>query len=198
MLDLKDDFLLAKGSERLCYAHPINNNQVIKIMYNQKSMNNQNQMEYKYYNLLKKRKVSFDHITMCYGWIETNLGIGLIFDRVNNYDNSDIFNLRYMLQNKLISNELETYLLEELKEYLYKNKILFTDPTTLNIMCKKISKIKYKFIIIDGLGARKRGIKEILYKVSPFYSYYKIKKQWAVLINNIKKVKLKIELNQKL
>ena len=198
MLVLKDALLLAKGSERTCYIHPLNCNQVIKIIYSQKSMNNQNKMEYKYYCLLKKRKVSFDHITMCYGWIETNLGIGLIFERVQNFDYSDIFNLRYMLQNKLISNEVERCLLEELKEYLYKNKILFTDPTTLNIMCKKISKMKYKFIIIDGLGARKRGLKEILYKVSPSYSYYKIKKQWAVLINNIKKVKLKIELNQKL
>ena len=52
IVELNDDFFLSKGSERSVYIHPNDKSKVIKILYNQKSKNNQNEMEYKYYKYL--------------------------------------------------------------------------------------------------------------------------------------------------
>ena len=49
-------------------------------------------------------------------------------------------------------------LINELKQYLEANGILFIDTSLTNIFCKKISKDKYKLIIVDGLGARRTGL----------------------------------------
>ena len=68
IVELNDDFFLSKGSERSVYIHPNDKSKVIKILYNQKSKNNQNEMEYKYYKYLEIKQVSFEHITNCYGW----------------------------------------------------------------------------------------------------------------------------------
>ncbi|MFY4785717.1 YrbL family protein [Aliarcobacter butzleri] len=182
-INLKEKFLLAKGSERSVYVHPKDESKVIKVLYNQKSKNNQNEIEYKYYKYLENKKVSFEHITNCYGWINTNLGKGLIFDRV------EAIQLTYFIKNKLLDEEHLTLLLEDLKLYLEKNQILFTDVATLNVMCKKISENNYKLIIIDGLGPKRDGFKSFLYLKFNLYNRYKIRKQWKTFLNMIDRLK---------
>lgn len=182
-IELKDEFFLSKGSERSVYVHPKDENKVIKILYNQKSKNNQNEIEYKYYKYLENKKVSFEHITKCYGWINTNLGKGLIFDKV------EATQLTYFIKNKLLDEEDLKLLLEDLKLYLEKNQILFTDVATLNVMCKKISENNYKLIIIDGLGPKRDGFKSFLYLKFNLYKKYKIRKQWKTFLNMINRLK---------
>lgn len=183
IVELNDDFFLSKGSERSVYIHPNDKSKVIKILYNQKSKNNQNEMEYKYYKYLEIKQVSFEHITNCYGWINTNLGKGLIFDRI------EATQLTYIIKNKLLDEKSLILLLKDLKLYLEDNQILFTDVATLNVMCKEISENNYKLIIIDGLGPKRGGFKSFLYLKFNLYTKYKIKKQWKnflIMINRLK------------
>lgn len=189
IINLDEKLLLAKGSERSVYIHPKDETKVIKVLYNQKNKNNQNELEYNYYDYLKRREISFEHISNCYGWIGTNLGKGLIFDRILSYDNSEAKQLTYFIKNKLLTIDEESLLLEELRYYLEKNQVLFTDVATLNVMCKKIYEDKYKLIIIDGLGPKRKGIKSFLYSKISFYNKYKIKKQWQKflkMVNNLR------------
>ena len=54
----KDD-LLGTGSERACYAHPLDNTKIIKIIYNQKNKHSdQNCLEY---NGLKSKNKKPNH-----------------------------------------------------------------------------------------------------------------------------------------
>ena len=191
MIALSKKLILGKGSERICYIHPLDKNKVIKIFYNQKSTNNQNILEYKYFKFLEKKNVNFSHITKCYYWLETNLGKGLVFHRILNYDNTNALGFQYFLKNKKFSFKEENELLEELRFYLVNNNILFTDATTINVICQKINTNKYKLIIIDGLGAKRKGLKLFLYTFLPFYTQYKIKKQWQVFLANVQRVKNK-------
>ncbi|MCT7621500.1 YrbL family protein [Aliarcobacter butzleri] len=188
-LELKEDLLLARGSERSVYLYPGDEYKVVKVLYNQKNNNNQNEMEYKYYKYLKDKKVSFEHITNCYGWVDTNLGKGLIFDRVLDYDCLESKQLTYFIKNKLLNCNKEILLLNELKDYLEKNGILFTDVATLNVMCKRTSINEYKLIIIDGLGPRKDNLKSFLYLNFSIYNKYKIKKQWNKFLNMVNRLK---------
>ncbi|PHO09815.1 hypothetical protein CPG37_07325 [Malaciobacter canalis] len=198
MIKLEDKFLFSKGSERACYNHPLEKDKIIKILYNKKYKSNQNYLEYKYYKKLKTKNVSFSHIARCYGFIETSKGNGLVFEKITDYNGNTSRTFRDILLDETLSYTEEKKLLNELEHYLLKNNILFADSTTVNLLCKEYQINKYKLIIIDGLGAKREGLKFRLYLMFNFYNKYKIIKQWKIFLKNIDKVKKKIKLNQQL
>lgn len=190
MVQLKRELLLGDGGERLVFIHPNDNNKVIKVLKpGIKKHNFQNELEFKYYNFLINKNRDFSHITKCFGYIDTNFGKGLIFERVVDFDGQDSKFLRNCLNDNIFSEAQEKKLLEDLKSYLFKNEILFIDCSSHNVFCKKISEDKYTLIIYDGLGARRDGIKLSLYMKSKLYTKYKIKKQWKLFIKNCEKSK---------
>lgn len=58
-IQLNESLLIAKGGERACYLHPLDNSKVIKILYTQGNHNNQNKLEYIYINDLKRKKLIY-------------------------------------------------------------------------------------------------------------------------------------------
>ena len=189
---LKDDLLLAKGGERFCFVHPEDKLKIIKILNPElKKHNQQNQLEYDYYQFLYSNYNVDDllNIARCYGWVNTNYGQGLMFQRILDYDGEQSKHLRYYLRNNLLSKQQEEYLLNDLKYFLEKNLILFIDVSTVNLFCKRISEKDYKLVIFDGLGARRKGIKLTFYMKSKLFSKYKIKKQWKKFLLNCAKDK---------
>jgi len=185
-IELTDSLFLGKGGERSAYLHPRDDSKIIKVLFSENKHNYQNELDYAYSTYLKNKNIEFTHITKCFGWIETNKGKGLIFERIKNYDGSTIRTLSYYSKYNMFNEKTDLFLINELKSYLFKNDILFVDASLSNIFCQKISKDKYKLIIFDGLGARRMGIKFWLYLHSILFTRYKIKKQWKVFLNNFK------------
>ncbi|MCT7466163.1 PhoP regulatory network YrbL family protein [Aliarcobacter cryaerophilus] len=184
---LTKEFFIARGWERDCYINPLDSTKVIKIThgYSNKASRNQNDLEYKYFEYLKKLNKPFSHITKCYGYIDTNLGKGIVSDKVYDYNGKiSMTFLDTITQNKFTKDE-ENELVEELKEYIFKNSILFIDIGLCNILCCEYEKEKYRLMIIDGLGAKRTGIKFWLYLKSELFTKYKIRKQWKRFLNKI-------------
>jgi len=194
MIILSENLLIAKGSERTCYIHPTDNNKVIKVIHLNGKHNNQNELEYIYMSFIEKRKKDLSSLTKCYGYVETNLGEGLVFDRVLDFDLVASKSFRYYIAQELIPLSIQKVLLSDLQEYLEQNGILFIDTSLTNIFCQKITKEKYKLIIVDGLGAKRMGIKFWLYRHVSIYAKYKMKRQWKKLMKmyqkDIERVKL--------
>ena len=183
---LSKNQFIARGGERDVYHHPNDKSKVIKIVFSKTKHNNQNKLDYRYYQYLRNRKINFNHIAKCYDFIDTNHGIGLICEEIKNYDNSKIRTLSHCVRFNLLDEKLLLDLILELKKYLFDNNILFIDASLSNIFCQKIGLNKYKLVIFDGLGARRTGFKFQLYLHCSFITKYKIKKQWKVFINNYK------------
>lgn len=181
---LSDELFLAKGGERDTYIHPKDKNKVIKIVRKNTNHNNQNVLDFQYFNYLKKHNVDFSHITKCYGWVNTNYGNGLIFDKVENFDNTPIKTFSYYSKHNLLDKQTSLSLVHELQHYLFKNNILFVDASLSNIFCQKISPDKFKLVIFDGLGGRRTGLKFQLYMLLKMFAKYKIKKQWDRFMKN--------------
>lgn len=181
-LDEKD--FLARGGERNCYIHPHDDNKVIKVVHRNEKHNEQNKLEYKYYNFLEKNNKPFEHLTKCFGFINSNFGLGLVYERVKDYNGIPSKSFKIFLENKFFDLEEEKSLIDELKEYLFKNDILFIDVDLSNVFCKQISENRYKLIIIDGLGARRLNWRFYFYLYSKKFTRYKIKKQWKKFYEN--------------
>lgn len=195
-LQLSHKEYLAKGGEREIYIHPFDTTKVIKIIFSKGKHNNQNKLDYEYFQYLKTKTIDYSHIAKCYDFVETNKGIGLICERIVNFDNSEIRTLSHCAKYRLLDEKILLNLISELKNYLVDNNILFVDASLANVFCQKVKHNTYKLIIFDGLGARRPGIKFWLYLHSSMMTKYKIKKQWKVFIDNYKKeYSLNIKLN---
>ena len=177
-LSLNDTLYLGKGRERKCYIHPYDEKKVIKIVYRKDQKLNQNEMEYEYIKFLHKKNIDFSYITNCYGSVETNFGIGYIFDRVLNYDGKSPKSFKYLVMNHVFDEKLELKLIEELRKYIFKNDILFVDIALSNILCQEYEKNKYRLILTDGIGGKRKGLKSRLYRYSKLFTKYKVLKQW--------------------
>ena len=192
MIELTKDDFIARGGERDCYIHPLDSTKVIKIThgYSDEASRNQNDLEYKYFEYLKKLNKPFSHITKCYGYIDTNLGKGIVSDKVYDYNGKiSMTFLDTITQNKFTKDE-ENSLVEDLKDYLFKNNILFIDINFSNIYCCEYEKGKYRLMIIDGLGAIRLGIKFWLYLKSELFTKYKIRKQWKKFYRKIEEIRI--------
>lgn len=179
-IELNDELLIAKGGERACYLHPEDATKVIKVLYSSTpTHNNQNQLEYIYMNYLKKRNANLTYVTDCYGYVQTSLGQGLVFDRALDYNGEPSKSFRYMVAYKKLDLSQQKALIMQLKAYLEKELILFVDTSLTNLYCQEIKKGEYRLLIVDGLGSKRMGFKFWLYRNFKSYTKYKIKRQWA-------------------
>lgn len=183
MLSLTEKLFLGKGRERKTYIHPIDKTKVVKITYDKSLKFNQNEMEYNYFQYLKKNKTPMTHLTDCYGKISTNFGEGYIFDRVYDYNGCTSMSFENIILKGKISKENELSIIEELKNFIFNNKIVFVDTALSNILCQEYKKDKFKLIITDGIGGKRLGIKAKLYQYSSLFAIYKIYKQWYKIIH---------------
>ena len=177
-INLQKEDIIAKGGERTCYIHPYDNTKLIKVVHIKGKHNQQNLLEHIYMSYLKKKEKDLNQVAQYYGQINSNLGSGLVYERIIDYDNQPSKSFRYYIANKLISQETQKKLVEELRLYLEINSILFVDTSMTNIFCKKIDEKNYKLIIVDGLGAKRMGTKFWFYRNFQLYTKYKIKRQW--------------------
>lgn len=174
---LNDDELFDKGGLRKVFIHPEDDAKIIKVSSSED--NGQNDLEATYYEYLKTQNISYKHISKYFGEIKTNLGSGIIFEKIINYDNSKCLELKQFIEQKAISREELEKLFTELKENILSNNILFYDVSLSNILCQEYEKGKYRFIIIDGLGGRyRKNLNFHLRLKFKFLSIRKIKEQW--------------------
>lgn len=188
LIQLNKSLIFAEGGERVCYDHPEDNNKIIKIE-KENSLNSQNKLEEVYYRFLESKKISFDHLANCYGYIETNYGKGLVFEKIVDYNGESSHDFRYYLRNNMLGEKIEKELLKDLENYLYENRILFIDVSTVNLCCQEVEPGIYKLVIFDGLGGRRYGMKFLLYMFSKKLTLYKIKKQWKLFYSNYQRDK---------
>ena len=183
VLELKDELFIGKGNERICFLHPKDPKKVIKVKYNNINGRNQNIIEYRYYNHLKKNKVDFSHIAKFYGSVNTDKGEGLVFERIENYDNTSVLTLADAIKEKILEYHEVKALLNELYLNIKDNQIVFTDIGFDNIVCRKNEDKSWSLVIIDGLGTRHTGFKLWLSMNSTLYARYKVYRQFSKLLS---------------
>lgn len=188
MIYLKNnkELVIGKGNERLCYMHPFEDSKVIKITYNKNKTREQNKIEYLYYRILKKRKIDFNYIPELYTKIETDAGLGLVYENIVNYDGTVPVSLDEALREKILDRDKALKLAEDLYQNFKKHGIVLGDVSMKNILYQKISPSSSKLVVVDGIGPRRNGIKFFFYIHSVIYSKYKVYKQFKILFRFIK------------
>ncbi len=192
-MKLTDDMLIGKGSERECYMHPKDKTKVIKIQISNTTNRNQNNLDRYYYEYLATKSISYKHIAKFYGVVDTDKGVGLVFENILNHDDKNSLMLETIIKDRLLSHDVLSGLLLELKEYLAHYHILFIDTVMDNILCQETQKGVFKLVIIDGLGARRFGLKLWLHIHCRVWTYFKIRQKWHKLLFDYNELKNSID-----
>jgi len=190
MLRLKEADLIATSTTRHCYLHPEDPAKVIKIVVKKPSKPfeyDSNIKEWKYYSKLKKMYLPLDFIPQYYGFVETNLGSGLVSECIRDFDGSISVRLQ-----KLVFHEVRYDLLEvekkikQLTDLLIENNIQLFDLNRFNLLIQRRADGGYKIYSIDVKGPYDN--KEFI----PFSTYIrycsvqKLKRRCGRLLNMVK------------
>ena len=193
MITVDKSLFLSSGGERDVYIHPQDSSKVIKVLKsssnilklpeNKSRRLNDNLLDDYYFRLIEGRVSNFSHITRCYGLIETDLGQGLVADRVANFDGSEITDMYDAVSAGLLTDSQEEKLIHELADYLTDNRIIFADAYLTNVLLQKTGQNSYRLVIIDGLGLRKRDIKSWLHLHVGIINRIRVKRQAERIIS---------------
>jgi hypothetical protein len=176
MINIDKSNFVGKGNHRVCYVHPENENLCIKIALVKESI--ETLREQKYYKHLQNRNISWDMIPEFHGDIDTNLGIGSVFDLVLDYTGQVSKTLEYYLSTNEITQEHYEGLsisLKLLRVYLLENRIISTELRPENIVCKIMKSGDYRLILVDNIGNSE------LIPISNYSKYFakkKILRKW--------------------
>ncbi len=92
-------------------------------------------------------------IAKYFGNIQTNMGNGETFELIRDYDGNISKSVSYYLKlNTSDTNKEIIKLLEDLRQFIIKEQVLFGEIRLSNILVKKYNETTSKLIIIDGLG----------------------------------------------
>ena len=98
---LQDRDLIAQSKTRVCYLHPQDPAKVIKIVREKPAFWKQdaNRKEWRHYLYLKRRHPKLDFTATYHGFVETNLGRGLVSDCIRDGDGNVSARLENVLAN---------------------------------------------------------------------------------------------------
>lgn len=177
---LSKEEMFARGGQREVYIHPQDSSKIIKV--SGIGGNDQNELEFSYFEYIKTKDVPFKHMAKYFGKVKTTLGDGLVYERILDFDGSNSTMLVDAIRRKVLTKNEFLLLFKELKEYVFRYNILFLDVSLDNVLLQEYEKGRFRLMIIDGLGGRyEKNLKSYLRTRVRFFSNIKIKKQWKKL-----------------
>ena len=144
------------SSSRICYVHPLDSNKIIKINRAERKGRSIdfNALEFKAYQAMSAKLKTF--FPKCYGYEDTNLGKGLVFERIIDYAEYEDETKHFPpVMTKLIrarSPLLTKELLDKLKEFftlLEKEKICSNSLQPENIAVQTMENGNTRIISTD-------------------------------------------------
>ncbi|MCA0153532.1 YrbL family protein [Winogradskyella vincentii] len=158
MLQLEKKHYIGEGEIRFCYEHPENLNLCIKIPRPETTREYTNK-ELLYFKKLSRRNTSkyqYPFYSDFHGEVDTNLGLGQVFDLVRDETTGDISKTLeyYLLKSNEIADERLKSALDDLRQHMIKYKVFTRDLRARNICCKLNKDDSVELIIIDGIGHR--------------------------------------------
>jgi len=152
MITLDNCSFIGIGVHRKCFRHPNKDNLCIKVLVS----NNTKECvcEKKYYRHLERRVISWAMIPRYFGEIETNLGIGSIFELIIDHDGTVSKTLDDYLSSEETTKEYCFDLINSLyllRRYLLQCRIITMNLNPRNIACQK-SKSGIVLYVVDNLG----------------------------------------------
>ncbi|SEH30273.1 YrbL family protein [Selenomonas sp. KH1T6] len=155
MLIMSESLYLGKGLHKVAYVHPEDSSKVIKIPYDPKDAELRQELSYRKARDL--RHLESELLTRYYGSVETDKGLGHIFERICNADGTECETLGAFLDRQKASGwpdlKLARELIEDFMTKVMSERILTNDTCLINFLLQRDETGNIRLRIIDNVGS---------------------------------------------
>lgn len=153
ILKINEELFIGSGGHQATYIHPIDLTKCIKIPHDKDDGDVKKEMRYRKICAAKLNKSRL--VTEFFGTVETNLGLGYVFERVLDYDGKTSLDMKKFLpKTKPDAKTLQriwTILLNFKSDFLHEN-IAIVDTDIENFMVQETAPGAYRVRIVDNIG----------------------------------------------
>ena len=153
ILTINEELFIGSGGHQATYIHPIDAKKCIKIPHLKDDGDVKKEMRYR--KMCAKKLAKSRLITEFFGTIETNLGLGYVFERILDYNGETSRDMKEFLpETKPDDKKLQqiwTMLLNFKSDFLREN-IAIVDTDIENFMVQESPKGVYRVRIVDNIG----------------------------------------------
>lgn len=180
---INDSLLLGKGHHKAAYIHPDNPGLCIKIPYETPDYDLKRELTYRKIRIWRNLPSSL--LTEYHGTINTNLGIGYVFERVLDYNGNPSISLENLFSAEILNPERKLFITDQLQQlYLneLKEEIITSDTNPDNFFLQQVAPDKFRIRIIDNIGSP--AFIPLVYFV-PILAHRHVKKYWRRFLKEI-------------
>mgnify|MGYP000653837830 CR=1 FL=1 len=176
MIELNKSDMIGKGWHRECFIHPEDDKLCLKVVVS--GNDQETKREQSYYQLLKKRNVTWDKLPKFHGNIETNFGSGAIFDLIRDENGDVAKTVEFYLNDESLMQEMHQHIhtaLIDLKDYLIDQNIITMSIKPKNLLYQKQCGLQGSIYIVDNIG------NSDLFPISSYSRYFghkKLDRKW--------------------
>lgn len=180
MLQLKDLPPIGSGVDRIVYPHPQQAGLCIKIakygtardievkdfrdrLFLITRLGSRDQLDYNFTDVRYAEKLErrngpdiFNHLPRCYGFVETDLGQGVVWEHITNFDGSPCLSLKDCKQSPGQLGESENDMLWaallEFFSWQTRNAIMLREMAYSNTLVKQVAPGSIRLYHIDAIG----------------------------------------------
>ena len=153
ILTINEELFIGSGGHQATYIHPIDQTKCIKIPHMKDDSDVKKEMRYRRMCATKLERSRL--VTEFFGTVETNLGLGYVFERVLDYDGKTSKDLKDFLPTtkpeKNFLQRIWTILLNFKSDFLREN-IAIVDTDITNFMVQEYAPGAYRVRIVDNIG----------------------------------------------
>lgn len=194
MIQLQDQDLIAVSKTRKCYLHPEKPDKVIKIIRRKPALfkRDANWKEWRHFRYLKKRHPRLHFISTYYGFVETNLGRGLMSDCIRDADGGISVRLEKVLANPAAYDlsALEQSISSFSQKIVERNIQLF-DLNQFNLLIQVLPDGSYHPVSIDIKGRFNNYEFIPISTYIPYFSRLKLKRRRKRLLQMVRQANQK-------
>ena len=154
MITLDDTLLIGRGTLRACYRHPRDEALIVKVeIPGRHGGDEANHKEFLSYKEISQHHDKLEHISHCHGIVATNMGDGLICDRIRDSSGETARTIWDMVVHDDdcdVEKILEAARI--LCDYLIAHDLFLFDINLKNIVMKKGGEDSYRAYAIDLKG----------------------------------------------
>ena len=179
-LTLTDDLFIGAGGHQATYIHPIDRSKCIKIPHDPNDGDVKKEMRYR--RICSSKLENSELVTKYYGFVDTDKGLGHVFERVLDLNGETSKDLKdFLPQNIPPANEqlIIRSMFKEFKTDFLRENIAIVDMDITNFMAQQVEPDKYKIRIVDNIGT---PVLIPLVYYFDFVAAWKCRRYWNFLV----------------
>ena len=193
-LNLTEELFIGAGGHQATYIHPIDPSKCIKIAHDPNDGDVKKELRYR--RICKDKLENSKLVTKYYGTVDTNKGLGHVFERVLDLNGQTSKDLKDFLPTGDLPDDklqiIQNLLLDFKNDYL-REKIAIVDTDITNFMVQEVSQNKYQMRIVDNIGT---PVAIPLVYYFDFAATWKSRKYWNFLVDWLHRHYSKIVTNE--